>query len=234
MNNMNGYEIVMKELLEKDYIVRHNISSRGVTVVPEITGAVDFDLKDDFPIKILPLGMGQLSIHNEKGNLKIIHYENFVNQCKRPASFLRGRSKCDFILTCIDNHETVLLIEMTSALGSVANLKKAIIRETDGATVFPGGKFEKCEHQLYSSLKDLMDVHSISVFMNAYSKRVCLMAYKIEPYKDTPIVYPRPYSKYLQIESRATSDNGAIIPCPLIEALGFEYRRIEHSYVFSI
>lgn len=58
MSNMNGYEIVMKELLEKDYIVRHNISSRGVTVVPEITGAVDFDLKDDFPIKILPLCNG--------------------------------------------------------------------------------------------------------------------------------------------------------------------------------
>lgn len=137
----------MKELLESDYIVGHNISSRGVTVVPEITDFVDFDLKDGFPIEILPLGKGQLSIHNKKGNLEIIHYENFVNQCKRPASFLRGRSKCDFILTSIDNHEIVLLIEMTSALGSIANLQKAIIREADGATVFPGGKFEKCEFQ---------------------------------------------------------------------------------------
>ena len=104
----------MKELLESDYIVGHNISSRGVTVVPVITDSVDFDLKDNFPIEILPLGMGQLSTHNEKGNLEIIHYENFVNQCKRPASFLRGRSKCDLILTCIDNRETALLIEMTS------------------------------------------------------------------------------------------------------------------------
>ena len=64
----------MKDLLESDYIVGHNISSRGVMVVPEITDFVDFDLKDDFPIEILPLGMGQLSIHNEKGNLEIIHY----------------------------------------------------------------------------------------------------------------------------------------------------------------
>ena len=207
----------MKELLESDYIVGHNISSRGVTVVPEITDSVDFDLKDSFPIEILPLGMGQLSIHNEKGNLEIIHYENFVNQCKRPASFLRGRSKCDLILTCIDNRETVLLIEMTSALGSIANLQKAIVRETDGAIAFPGGKFEKCEVQLY-----------------AYAKRICLMAYKIEPYRDTSIIHTRPYSRYLQIESKATSDNGAILPCPAIEALGFEYRRIEHSYVFSL
>lgn len=224
----------MKELLERDYIAEHKISSRDVTAVPEITDSVDFDLKDDFPIEILPLGIGQLSIHNEKGNLEIIHYENFVNQCKRPASFLRRRSKCDFILTSIDNHEIVLLIEMTSALGSIANLQKAIIREADGATVFPGGKFEKCEFQLYSSLRDLMEVQSISEVLNAYAKRICLMAYKIEPYSDTSIIHTRPYSRYLQIESKATSNNGAIIPCPSIEALGFEYRRIEHPYVFSL
>lgn len=115
----------MKELLESDYIVGHNISSRGVTVVPEITDSVDFDLKDGFPIELLPLGKGQLSIHNEKGNLEIIHYENFVNQCKRPASFLMGRSECDLILTCIDNRETVLLIEMTSALGSMKHCKSS-------------------------------------------------------------------------------------------------------------
>lgn len=48
----------MKELLESDYIVEHNISSRGVTVVPVITDSVDFDLKDGFPIEILPLGKG--------------------------------------------------------------------------------------------------------------------------------------------------------------------------------
>lgn len=48
----------MKELLEKDYIVRHNISSRGVMVEPKFTDFVDFDLKDDFPIEILPLGLG--------------------------------------------------------------------------------------------------------------------------------------------------------------------------------
>lgn len=35
----------MKELLERDYIVEHNISSRGVTVVPEISDSVDFDLR---------------------------------------------------------------------------------------------------------------------------------------------------------------------------------------------
>lgn len=224
----------MKELLEKDYIVGHNISSRGVTVVPEITDCVDFDLKDDFPIKILPCGEGQLSIHNEKGNLEIIHYESFVNQCKRPRSFLKGRRKCDFILSCIDKPETVLLIEMTSALGSIANLQKAIVRESDGLTEFPGGKFQKCESQLLCSLKDLMAVRSISEALNSYSKRVCLMAYKIEPYTNISITNTKPYSKYLQIESKSTMDKGAIVPCPSIEALGFEYRRIEHSYKFSL
>ena len=79
-----------------------------------------------------------------------------------------------------------------------------------------------------------MYVQSISEVLNAYAKRICLMAYKLEPYRDTSITHTRPYSRYLQIESKATSDNGAIIPCPAIEALGFEYRRIEHSYVFSL
>lgn len=56
----------MKELLESDYIVGHNISSRGVTVVPEITDFVDFDLKDGFPIEILPLGKGQFPFITRK------------------------------------------------------------------------------------------------------------------------------------------------------------------------
>lgn len=222
----------MKELLERDYIVGYNISSQGVTVAPEITDSVDFDLNDVFPIEILSIGTGQLSIHNEKGKLEIIHYENFVNQCKRPASFLNGRKKCDMLLACIDRPETVLLIEMTSALGSCVNLEKAIINKTDGVVVYQGGKYEKCEFQLYSSLQDLMSVHSISMALNSYSRRICLMAYKIEPYKNIQICDTKPYSRYLQIEAKETSDNGAIIPCPSIEALGFEYRRIEHSYVF--
>ena len=53
----------MKELLESDYIVGHNISSRGVTVVHEITDFVDFDLKDGFPIEILPLGNVSLTLN---------------------------------------------------------------------------------------------------------------------------------------------------------------------------
>jgi len=42
------------------------------------------------------------------------------------------------------------------------------------------------------------------------------------------------FAKYLTIEAKATSDNGAIIDCPRIEKLGFEYRRIEHQYVFKL
>ena len=38
----------MKELLERDYIVEHKISSRDVTAVPEISDSVDFDLTPQF------------------------------------------------------------------------------------------------------------------------------------------------------------------------------------------
>lgn len=81
-----------------------------------------------------------------------------------------------------------------------------------------------------------MSIHSISRALNSYSRRICLMAYKIEPYKNIQKCATKPYSRYLQIEAKETSDNGAIIPCPSIsiEALGFEYRRIEHSFVFSL
>ena len=61
------------------------------------------------------------------------------------------------------------------------------------------------------------------------------MAYTIKPVQTkSQSISSRPFAKYLAIEAKATSDNGAIIDCPKIEELGFEYRRIEHQYVFKL
>ena len=46
--------------------------------------------------------------------------------------------------------------------------------------------------------------------------------------------YTNPYERYLSVEAEATAENGAIVPCPMIEQKGFEYRRIDHRKVFSL
>lgn len=43
-----------------------------------------------------------------------------------------------------------------------------------------------------------------------------------------------PFERYLQIESKTTGEDGALMESPAINALGFEYRRISHNYAFSL
>lgn len=40
--------------------------------------------------------------------------------------------------------------------------------------------------------------------------------------------------RYKQLESRVTGENGAILQQPAINAEGFEYRRISHTYSFKL
>ena len=211
----------MKQLLENDFLKHYGVTSTVAIDCLCVTD-VDFDLDDqDSPISQKALGAGKVSFHNDNGELEIVHYEDFINQCDKPPSF--------------KTPETVMLLEITSALGSQANLEKAITHKTTGKVLYEGGKFEKCEDQLFQSLSTLDEVPSISRRLKAYTRKICLMAYTIKPTQaKSQSIGSRPFAKYLTIEARATSDNGAIIDCPRIEKLGFEYRRIEHQYVFKL
>lgn len=225
----------MKQLLENDFLKHHKVTATVAVDCLCVTD-VDFDLDDqDSPISQKALGAGKASFHNDNGELEIVHYEDFINQCDKPPSFKKGRKKCDYLLCHTTTPETIMLLEITSALGSRANLKKPITHKTTNKPLYKGGKFEKCEDQLFQSLSTLVEVPSISRRLKAYTRRICLMAYTIKPAQaKSQSIGSRPFAKYLTVEAKATSDNGAIIDCPRIEELGFEYRRIEHQYVFKL
>ena len=225
----------MKQLLENDFLKHHKVTATVAVDCLCVTD-VDFDLDDqESPISQKALGAGKASFHNDKGELEIIHYEDFINKCDKPPSFKKGRKKCDYLLCHTTTPETVMLLEITSALGSQANLEKRIVHRTTCEVLYEGGKFEKCEDQLFQSLCTLVKVPSISGKLNEYTRKICLMAYTIKPGQTkSQSIGSRPFAKYLTIEAKATSDNGAIIDCRRIEELGFEYRRIEHQYVFKL
>jgi len=231
MKNMSN----MKQLLENDFLKHYGVTSTVAIDCLCVTD-VDFDLDDeDSSISLKALGAGKASFHNDNGELEIIHYEDFINKCDKPPSFKKGRKKCDYLLCHTTTPETVMLLEITSALGSQANLEKRIVHRTTCEVLYEGGKFEKCEDQLFQSLCTLVKVPSISGKLNEYTRKICLMAYTIKPAQTkSQSIGSRPFAKYLTIEAKATSDNGAIIDCPRIEKLGFEYRRIEHQYVFKL
>ena len=225
----------MKQLLENDFLKHYGVTSTVAIDCLSITD-VDFDLDDeDSSISLKALGKGKASFHNDNGELELIHYEDFINQCDKPPSFKKGRKKCDYLLYHTTTPKTVVLLEITSALGSRANLEKPITHKNTGKLLYARGKFEKCEDQLFQSLCTLVKVPSISGKLNEYTRKICLMAYTIKPAQTkSQSIGSRPFAKYLTIEAKATSDNGAIIDCPRIEKLGFEYRRIEHQYVFKL
>ena len=226
----------IKSLLENEYVQYHGVHSVGVVVDVASTKESEFDLDDFSPLRVLPPRTGKLSIRNGVGQVEIVGYEALVKQCTKPASFLEGRKTCDLLLTTCDRPVSFLLIEITSAKDSIANLIKPIYKGRTQEIAFPGGKFQKGEEQLFQSLQDLLCVPKIATELNAYSNRVCLLAYSIV----TPEVQKQfgfslsPYSRYLKIESARTGDNGAQISCPRIEDLGFELRRISHEYSYEL
>lgn len=135
--------------------------------------------------------------------------------------------KCDYLAAHKDVLGYTMLIELTSALGFVENLSKPDKK-------FKGEKYEKSEHQLANSLKDLLSVASIKTYLESKAHRVCLMAYSVNPHTDSEYLKKHPFERYLQIESKTTGEDGALMESPAINALGFEYRRINHNYAFSL
>lgn len=226
---------MIKHLLEKDFVSAYSISSRSVEPDTQIVGAGQFDLDDSgvSPFPILPVGQGKASFDNTHGELEVINYEGFINQCKRPASFLQGRKKCDYLMAHEDVEGAVLLLEITSATGNCQNLSKPILyKDHDKGFQYPGGKNEKCEVQLSHSLRDLMSVTSIKDKLLSYRRRVCLMAYRVNLNAESQQL--RSFQRYLRVESRETGSEGALLSSNSINVFDFEYRRISHDVVFVL
>lgn len=226
----------MKALLEDKFIAHYKLNHSVVNVDCYHTSLETFDLDEmPSPIKVLPVGNGKVTFKNNiHGETEIIPYEKFINQCKKPSSFLIGRKKCDYLLVHKDENGYSLLIELTSSLGNESGLAEPILTNKKNAILYSGGKYEKCVHQLAGSLTDLLDVPEIKGHLMAKQHRICLMAYRINPHTDPQYLIKHPFERYLSVESKVTAENGAIIPCPQIESLGFEYRRINHVNAFNL
>ncbi len=229
---------MVSDLLLHDYLHYYKISSKGISVDEQLTNDEQFDLEDmPSPIKLKSFGDGTLSITDNHEKLEIVHYENFVGQCKRPASFLYGRKRCDYILcsTEIDGNDNshIILAELTSTLGTIDNLQEPI-KNHHGEILFEGGKYEKAQKQLACSLANLMDVPEIKKLFVCMKDKQCILAYKIIPYTDPVKRMQHPMQRYLSIESEETKENGAILADATINANGFTFRRLNHTASYKL
>lgn len=228
--------MMMKNLLENDFVTSLNVKSHPIADCLNVS-STEFDLDDmDSPINELAFGEGKVSFRNNTfGNIQVIAYENFIDQCVNPKSFLVGRKKCDYLMIHANSSGYVLLLEVSSALGDSSNLSQPILSKgKNKRVVYSGGKFQKCEEQLCSSLSDLMSVPSIKNILSSKERKVCLMGYRINPHTDRDYLLKHPFERYLHVEMKATAEKGALLPSPEINALGFEYRRISHVFAFDL
>lgn len=218
----------IKALMEGDFVAHHGIHASPQAEVISTDDEL-FDLDDmPSPVTVLAHGEGELSLSNDTfGGMDILAYEKFIYQCTKPTSFLIGRKKCDYLALHDADDGYALLIELTSALGTAQNLEKPIDK-------FPGGKYEKSEAQLASSLTDLLAVDTVRGLLMARHHRVCLMAYRVSPHTNREYLMKHPFERYLRVESKATAEYGAIVPCVAINSQGFEYRRISHEYSYHL
>lgn len=227
---------MLNDLLRKDFIVHYNITSKDVVVDYQTTAAEEFDLDDmPSPIKILPLGKGGLSFEGNSEQIEVVHYEDFIAQCKKPQVFANGRKRCDYVVCSMrqaENKGHVILAELTSALGGAYNLARPIRKGQD--LEYRGGKYEKAAKQLGESLATLMEVPTIRSYFNCMEDKQCLMAYKINSYDDPLKRMLHPMDRYLMIESAETQNNGAEIADVIINSFGFTYRRIRHGAYYQL
>lgn len=219
---------MLNELLKNNFIGHYGITNKNVSVDYRLVRDQEFDLKDmSSPFDVLPFGAGEFSLKGNDGEMEIVHYEDFVNQCKKPRSLVEGRKRCDYVLcsSAADDERHVLLVEITSASGNVENLKKPIF-DKNGEVQFGGGKFEKGEQQLSVSLETLMDVPEIKAFVDGFADKQCLLSYRVLPKTAQTVSMPRPMRRYLDVEAKETRGKGAVLTNTVINGYGFTYRRL--------
>jgi len=221
---------MIKQLIDLHFAKYYNLG-RVVTIDESHTKDSCFDLKCENGILVVAHGEGFASFNNTaQYNIAILDYEGYIDQYSGTA-FHTGRMKCDCILESEDD-ATIILDEITSSKSGIGNLQKPIM----GKKSFSGGKLEKAERQLIASLQTLNGVPQIASYLAKQTKRVCLCSYKLYTSAEQALVgNPVDVFSRGQAEAeRQAGESGVKISCPQIEALGFEYRRISHSYTYCI
>lgn len=229
----------MIDLLAQEFTAHYQLRRSKVEISNKTTCEEHFDLDDGDENMIVPYAKGNVSFeHAEQTEVEVINYEKFINSLQG-TSFEKGRKRCDFIL--YEKGGTgdgfFILNEQTSTNKSTETLSKPIFDKKTKEVLFPGGKYEKVEVQLYQTLTTLKDVPGVSLFIKKYKRKICLMSYIIREIQsdDTPSVARKAFTvRYKKIEAQETAEKGALLVHPTINSQGFEYRRIDHKYSFKL
>lgn len=221
----------LKAIFEKDFVTYYGITTKSVSAACLSVVLPKFDLSDnqDSLGSVVPFGAGDVSFDGNDGEVQVLWYNHFINQCTKPRCFQEGRLRCDAIMVAsLSKGFEMVLAEITTE-NDMSNLEKPIL---DGR-VFLGGKNEKCRKQLYESLTTVLSVASLKSLADNCFRRVCLMAYHIREVQTSisGIRIRFPFRRFMKVESEVSS-SGVVYSCPEIESFGFEYVRISHSQSF--
>ncbi len=222
----------MKNLLENELPAYYNVGRR-CACDELITTKNCFDLTEDDAEFVVEYKKGFASFSDNPYRLSVVNYDTYIGRFEG-TKVANDKRRCDFILTDLNSDDIVILCEVTSSIGSVENLSKPIFKtKRDGTKVimFPNGKYEKAELQLYQSLENIIAVPSIKMYIENKKRKVCLMSYLIKPAKDEAV---KAFNRNRETEAEEAGENGAQMSSPQIEQFGFLYYRISHSYSFKI
>ena len=157
----------MKSLLENDLPAFYGVGRRCICD-ENTTSLSEFDLTEDDTQFVVGYKKGYASFCGNPFNLSVVNYDTYIGRYTG-TKISDGKRRCDFILTDTDTYNIILLCEVTSSIGGIENLSRPIEKtQKDGTrtVVFPKGKYQKVELQLYQSLETLTEVPSISSYIN--------------------------------------------------------------------
>lgn len=220
----------MRSLLENDFPAHYGVGRRRSCIEIQTEEAA-FDLREQPADFVVKYRSGGVSFSNAEQNLlSIINYEQFLN-CFNGTQMSDGKRRCDFIVSSTDNDVLLLLCEMTSSFDDVENLSLPI-KNHKGNVIFPRGKYEKAEVQLFQTLDNILAVPTIATYAANRQKRICLMSYVIKHSVEHNAV--ESFGRPRMTEAKEAGEDGAEVSCPAIESFGFRYFRICHEYTFKL
>lgn len=220
----------MRTLLENDFPSYYGVGRRRSCVEIQTEDAA-FDLADQPANFVVGYRSGGASFSNANQSLlSVINYEQYLNDYNG-TQMSDGKRRCDFIVSSVDDDALLLLCEMTSTYTGTENLSLPIT-DHKGNVVFPRGKYEKAEVQLFQTLDNILAVPTIARYAESRQKRICLMSYVITHSAEHNAV--EAFGRPRMTEAAEAGEDGAEVSCPAIEALGFRYFRISHNFTFRL
>lgn len=194
----------------------------------EKTTETEFDLADATPALTNPSN-GAITIANpNSAECEIFHLDNFFKQYNK-YTFTNGIHPCDYLVTVKNN--ALLFVELTECI----DINKAIKDKRTGNVIFGGGKNEKAQTQLATTLGLFMKDPCFQQAASAYPQKKCIFGYKIRTAPGPAgVKAPSTFSRNRVIASQLTQNKGEQLSNPAIETLGFTLYRIAHPYKFDI